>query len=351
MEYPYNPQWPERPKPDQNLPTYRRIGQGFCGSVWSAPEDPSRSTDPARAIAIKREDGGPGRSLVNDYNRHGDILEAVHECPKDLRVFTRLLRRFPAGYTPRNALFTERIPPMPERVRNLLIDKFCPTTHDASLPAKIRADAQNRDCLVRQYLGRTKHGRGRSREAFFSLRNFPLHLDQFSELGLPSTAARDYATAMAKTLAARADANDIKFVLAPPPLAPLKTDRWSRWNRPPDPAFTFSSDVLCDHCLWILDFDCCRWMEWDATGVEQAARAFLRNDLFYPRPGQEDAEQELWRHLRAAFLEASERVLAYDAERDIGENGRRGLPEKPMDRIEELLAEKNSKDGQAVPEN
>ncbi|KAK8093438.1 hypothetical protein PG997_000123 [Apiospora hydei] len=347
MDFPYNPQWPEKPKPVENLPTYRRIGQGFCGSVWSAPEDPSTSTDPARAVAIKREDGGPGRSLVNDYSRHTDILDAVHKCPKDLRVFTvprflawleklawntratdqRLLRRFPAGYTPCDALFTERIPPMPERVRNLLIDKFCPTTPDAALPAKIRADAQNRDCLVRPYLGRTKHGRGRSRKAFFSLRNFPPHLDQFSELGLPSTAARDYAAAVAKTLAvlhleARIDGNDIEF------------------------------DVFGDHCLWILDFDCCRWMQWDAKGVEQAARAFLRNDPFYPRPGREDAEeQELWRHFRWTFLEASERILAYDAERDVGENGRRGLPEKLMDRIEELVAEKSSKDDQAASEN
>ncbi|KAK8040190.1 hypothetical protein PG993_008601 [Apiospora rasikravindrae] len=372
--FPYNPQWPERPIPDQNLPTYRRIGQGFCGSVWSCPESPSTSTDPVRAIAIKREDGGPGRSLSNDYSVHWQVLDVIKKCPKELCEFTvphchtfvekllwglpdqRLLSRFPEGYTACNALFTERIPPMPEPVRNLLVDKFCPKTPE-SLPAQIRADEQNHDCLVRPYLGRTKHGRGRSRVSFFSLRNFPLHLDQMAELGLPSDAARDYAAAMAKTLAvlhwkARIDANDIEFVLAPPPLAPLKTDRWSRVDCPGDPAFTFSSPVLGTHCLWILDFDCCRRMDWDEKGVEKAARAFLRNDPFYPRPGRKDAdEKELWRHFRATFLWASERIIAYDAENHIGDRGRRGLPLKLMDRIEELVAETNGQDGQDTPAN
>ena len=38
---------------------FRRIGAGFCGSVW-AP-------DQREPFAFKREDGGPGRSLLNDF--------------------------------------------------------------------------------------------------------------------------------------------------------------------------------------------------------------------------------------------------------------------------------------------
>lgn len=154
---------------------YRRIGQGFCGSVWSCPQVPSASDDSSSTTAIKREDGGPGRFLRNDYHMHQLILQSLERCPEELRVFTvprfhafipqshpgwddgRVLGRFPAGYTSCNVLFSERIPPMPEPIQKLLVDKFCPKTPE-SLTSQICADEQNQDCLVRPYLGRTKHG-------------------------------------------------------------------------------------------------------------------------------------------------------------------------------------------------
>lgn len=97
--------------------------------------------------------------------------------------------------------------------------------------------------------------------------------------------AKAYAGAMAEALAlmhwgARIDANDVEFVLAPP-----------RANHTP----TFESDYLTVHCMWILDFDCCRPIWVDETGVEQACAAFYKNDPFYPRPGTgEAADEELW---------------------------------------------------------
>ncbi|KAK8135093.1 hypothetical protein PG984_007105 [Apiospora sp. TS-2023a] len=339
---------------------YRRIGQGFCGSVWSRPQAPSASGDSSATTAIKREDGGPGRSLRNDYDMHQLILCSLEQCPEELRMFTvphchafippnhsgwddgRVLSRFPPGYTPCNVLISERIPPMPEPIRNLLVDKFCPKTPE-SLPAQIRADEQNQDCLVRPYLGRTKHGRGRSRISFFSLRNFPLHLDQMPELGLSPPLVRNYAAAMANALAflhwgAGIDANDVEFVLAPSPLPSSNGDQPTHHET--GGVFTFSSPVLGTHCLWILDFDCCRAMGRDEVGIEQAAQAFLRNDPFYPRPGRaDDEEKELWQHFRSTFLEASDIILAKDAE---GNNFVRGLPRKIMDRIEELVAAKNA---------
>lgn len=53
---------------------YRRIGAGFCGSVWS---DPGQKVESSSA-AIKREDGGPGRSLFNDFKIH-KILGTAHQ--------------------------------------------------------------------------------------------------------------------------------------------------------------------------------------------------------------------------------------------------------------------------------
>jgi len=49
----------------------RRIGAGFCGSVW-APRTASEN-----AHSFKREDGGPGRSVYNDYVMHQKILSAL----------------------------------------------------------------------------------------------------------------------------------------------------------------------------------------------------------------------------------------------------------------------------------
>lgn len=80
-------------------------------------------------------------------------------------------------------------------------------------------------------------------------------------------------------------------------------------------------------------------MSRDEDGVEQAARALLRNDPFYPRPGRaDDDEKEHWQHFRSTFLEASDSIIAKDAERN---DQLRDLPRRLMDRIEELVAAKN----------
>lgn len=44
-----------------------RIGMGHCGSVWASKS----------SIALKREDGGPGRSLVNEHDVHRTLLRAA----------------------------------------------------------------------------------------------------------------------------------------------------------------------------------------------------------------------------------------------------------------------------------
>lgn len=131
-----------------------------------------------------------------------------------------------------------------------------------------------------------------------------------------------YAETMAEALAlmhwgARIDANDVEFVLAPPRV---------KHTHP----FTFQSDYLGVHCMWVLDFDCCRPIQVDEAGVEQACAAFYKNDPFYPRPGTGvAADEELWMVFKQRFLESSRRVL--------GERSRDkwSLAEKLMERIEE----------------
>ncbi|KAI9869330.1 MAG: hypothetical protein M1813_000119 [Trichoglossum hirsutum] len=310
----------------------RRVGAGFCGTVWAPNQDPS---------AFKREDGGPGRSLLNDFEMHGRVLESLHQfeglkatgpslhiqIPQrygfieaaDREWWDKNLISFPQGYSPCNVLHSERIPPLPQNIRELLIDKYCPTP----LIPEITASDANRDCLIRPYLGRRRiaprDGDRPSKFKAFSLRNFPLHIDQMEQLDI-GVGIVTYAEMMAETLAiihwyGEIDANDVEFVLAPP--------RCGTQSR--------LSNILGDHTMWLLDFDCCRRMSMDGKGVDQAVVAFFRNDPFYPRPGQ-----TLWKDFRNRYLQVSSDITSGDHD-----ERRTRLPKMFIERVEEAQRKRN----------
>jgi hypothetical protein len=284
----------------------------------------------------EREDGGPGRSLLNDYNMHKTVLETASQGKASVCVprwphfvknidsswWEMNLARFPTGYTTCNVLCSERIPPLPQEVRNRLIDRYCPP---ASI-ATIKANDADRDCLVRPYLGRRKiQNEARRGRNFFSLRSYPLHLNQAKDLDLPIT---KYAHAMAEILAmlhwtAKIDANDIEFVLAG--VQPTQPET--------GPRNEYTHDILGTHSLWVLDFDCCRPLTMDDAGIEQAAYALVRNDRTSP------ALQPTHNHPQTAFcgvnsepdLECSRNILVTDhGGTDLN------LPEKFVTRVGEM---------------
>ncbi|KAK9780528.1 putative DUF3669 domain-containing protein [Seiridium cardinale] len=115
----------------QSSTSYRRIGFGFCGSVWSNSDHEVIDSTPT---AIKRENGGPGRSLFNDFDIHTALILAYEDCAPQIRSSfripkchgfvpgshsgwntTKVLGRFPSGYTSCNILITQRIPPVTEK--------------------------------------------------------------------------------------------------------------------------------------------------------------------------------------------------------------------------------------------
>jgi len=127
--------------------------------------------------------------------------------------------RFPNdSQTPANLLLSERIMPMPKLIRDALIALYCP----AHLKEAQSTNSFNKACLVRVYLGKKKnppqHG---SRPAtFFTLRNFPLHLNQMTDLGLD---VENFARSVADALALmhwiiQVDARDVEFVLGSTPI-------------------------------------------------------------------------------------------------------------------------------------
>lgn len=278
---------------------YRQIGQGFCGSVWAVE---------GGNTAIKRDDGDSGGSLMNDYKMRKLVLKAADALQNQVSVciprwpdiikkdsspswWMYNLSRFPTGYEKCNILFSERIPAFSQNVRDRLINQYCPT----SLVAAIKANDADRDCLIRPYLGRRNiQNEARRGQNTFSLRNFPLDLGQAEDLGLPIL---QYAHAMAEMLAmmhwsARIDASDIEFVLAGAPSEP-------------GTGSTYTHSFLGTHSLWILDFDCCKPLSMDDAGIEQAARAFVRNDPFFPRPSVHGWDSTLWIEFERRYFECS----------------------------------------------
>ncbi|KAF2653308.1 hypothetical protein K491DRAFT_680611 [Lophiostoma macrostomum CBS 122681] len=310
---------------DNSRSTFRCIGKGSCGSVWAQNE----------FQAIKREDCHPERSVQNDFNMHRRLLEALeasrhltkmcvprcHELIQNdnTRWWDEHGPNFPASYSHCKTLISERIPALNATARQHLIQAFCPTERQEF----VKSNPSDQDCLVRLYLGRRRHTARSERPSklnIFSLRNFPLHLDQVELLGLD---ALPYAKIMAETLAvmhwaAGIDGNDVEFVLASPRCGD-------------DSTTTFDSPSIGRHALWVLDFDCCRSMTPDEHGVEQACGAFFRNDPYYPRPNPaNEGDDRLWLEFRRHFIETSRNLLGSDSE----------LPEMLMTRIEAVAMEK-----------
>lgn len=142
--------------------TFRRIGAGFCGSVWASDD----------SHAIEREDGGPGRSLLNDYNMHQKIMRTLLESQsaaiqprislptchqlvqsKDQEWRNKQISRFSKEIQiVCNTLVTDRIPPFPKEVREIIIDRYCPEP----LRLSIKSSDPDQDCLIRPYLGHWK---------------------------------------------------------------------------------------------------------------------------------------------------------------------------------------------------
>lgn len=275
---------------------YRCIGKGFCGSVWTLEDSQDVGT------TIKREDGGPGRSVTNDYNMHLRIQQSairhppatplsIPQCHELIQAtdawWQPRLHQFPTGYSACQALISERIPKVPRTISNKIVDLFC--AGNTALSKFVKNNLDDEACLIRPYLGRRRrHGQeaaSLSRFQRFSLRNVPLHVDQMEALGLNT---RSYAETMANALAlmhwsAQIDANVVEFVLAPP--RGVESTLSS----------TFQSKYLGSHCMWILDFDCCQSLSMDETGIERACVAFWKNDPFYPKPGSgQTSDEALW---------------------------------------------------------
>ena len=296
----------------------RKIGWGSCGVVHE-----EKGTIHIVKRAIKVSDGNLGLAeecrLSNDFTMHERIEKAFGELglfdnsdyhpaliprlhnylEKTERSCWRMTAElFSEGdRTPEDLLIAECIPPVHLVARHALIDHYCPE----QLKPLVRTQDSNDDCLVRLYLGKRRDATDRPRtRRFFGLRNFPLCLDQMQDLGLDT---KGYAYTMAHALATmhwkvQIDAADVEFVLGGrPSLAhgPIPSTAYDKVTH-----------------VWLLDFNQCQPMQMDQAGVDQAVKRFFDNDPYYPRPGQEDANEkdaDLWQFFAHTYLAISAHLV------------------------------------------
>lgn len=310
---------------------FREIGTGSTGKVFEKPGTP---------WAFKLSLLDRSEKLWNHYVIHlriqrsldylGSIAGEV-EVPraawfanKASDFWEESFELFPVDSTfpkrRRDVFCMERVYPLPEVIRNALIDIFCNPNH----AQEVRNIMTNKDCLIRPYLGRKRYGssqRGGSR--FFSLRNYKLHIDQFQSLGLD---AEEWATSMASVLAVlhwhtKVDALDIEFVLGSTPVdrnairrvLPLKE---VEHLKPGSSTFEHNTHITPNFrkravCLWILDFDACSPIKMDHAGVRQAVKVFFDTDPYCPRPcSRDEFGEKLWNIFSKLYILTGQKLTS-----------------------------------------
>lgn len=301
------------------LQTYRVIGRGACGTIFELS---------GLGNVLKLATEASPESLWNDCEVHVNVAEAFKSSNLSIQIpichFFALasdsdwwesnLRKFPTRFqTPSHVLCTERILPLPKSIRDGLTELYCP-------PAKFsqaKQDPANKDCLVRLYLGKRRASEAPSR--FFTLRNMILHMDQLEFLGLN---AIFYAEQMADALAvihwrAKYDGRDIEFVLGSAPTTVRRPLNKGDFTKSKSARSTWKEGMNQTDFrnrrihIWVLDFNQCRTMSMDESGIDLAVEAFFLNDPYYPRPlGAVESDRDLWQAFQDRYLERSREMVA-----------------------------------------
>lgn len=308
---------------------FREIGTGSIGTVMEHP-----GTIYVYKFSLLDQNNKlwnnylMGSRIQKSFSRNSSISGdvAIPQCmwfaTAQSQFWSRYKQQIPASRNPGDVLCMERIFPLPDIIRNKIIDVFCQLDPIAREQAK--HIASNKDCLIRPYLGRARVANSQSRLKAFSLRNYKLHLDQIQYLGLD---AEELAKSMAKAMAImhwdiRIDAADIEFVLGSSPVVdgtiPSPPEYLERLPMTAAKMDTFREITISDPNfkqrlvgLWLLDFDACTDISMDPSGVQKAVRAFLENEPYCPRPyGGSTYSDHLWRTFGKQYLATSASLLA-----------------------------------------
>ncbi|KIL87521.1 hypothetical protein FAVG1_09228 [Fusarium avenaceum] len=285
----------------RGLNDYQRIGFGQCGLIFhkTGIETVIKVARPffqdslyADSIIHRAAQAAFGEQLETPICR----LPKFHSYHEETSVWwedneTLLAEQHPTFPLPSSVLISEYIPPLPQIVREALIERYCPKIkYEDALK-----DPLNHHCLARVYLGR-RRAPNQPLQTNFTLRNFNFHLDQMIEMQLPVV---KYAEVIGEALAilhwgACIDAYDVEFVLGSEVLS--KTESTTR--------------------IWALDFNLCSRfdgkvaIEYPTRVIDQLVDSFFENDPYYPRPGSNgEMEGQLWDTFKTAYVLKAEAVL------------------------------------------
>jgi Zinc finger protein len=312
-------------------PPFSEIGRGYTGVVYEVPRE-------NRVVkkAISRElaanlwnDFSIGVTVHAHFAAASFYVENSSILPRTPRYFgfyeakdkhfvelwKKTSARFPAGHTqPYSFMVVERVLPLPMPIRDDLIDLFAPP----SLVEAAKKSKGNKDAIARLYLGRKRRT---TQSRFFSLRNFPLHLDQALVI-CPDDVDR-FASEMGTALAVlhwscQVDAADVEFVLASAPTAEnfecVDTFVVQQFGPVPRSVNADTQELNFQRRtvhLWIIDFDKVKKMTLDRDGINQAIVAAEENDPYYPKPVADKGSREhaLWRTFGESYLAASKGII------------------------------------------
>lgn len=296
----------------------REIGKGQCGTIYALPTG-------SHMVAKIPNSANKVPQLLQDYQIHARILQAMAETPTALRTgidipslhwwigpsHNDFWHRFllPIHPCQEFAVVSDRVFSVPFRVREALVDVLCPPAIRKN-KQQFLAEPENKNCLIRIYLGRRGNSKAIENLENFKLQNFPLHANEMEGLQLDTSS---FAEVMAQTLAilhwkAGVDGNDIEFILGGlslpsqrPTLDEIEEgDKWSL-------AEHFQTNYICRPVkMWLIDFDQCSRFEDNDAGLKQIVDAFFWNDPFYPIPNSaNDEDQKLWSVFSKRYLEVS----------------------------------------------
>ena len=315
------------PKPQQADEQARRkqeplriIGLGTCGTVFEIPGTERAYKKGSDLAALWRDFCYTNKV----YCAVVDTQTALQEAFPDLTIprtpmcydfhlathekfWDNALPLFPASHRTKQPLFSvDRILPLPEEVRHCLIDLF--SDEPETVQTKAKQDPENKDCLVRVYLGEEESIEQQS-AVYDSLRNFPLRLNMIQDLGLE---IHELAAEMAVGLAivhwqAQVDGMDMEFVLGSSATGSIERPR-PHTDVSVEPYNVKTVDIRrrAVH-LWMLDFDKANLISLTEEDVKKKlVPAFIGNDPYYPTPY---LNPELWEEFSSTYLKASAVIL------------------------------------------
>jgi len=308
----------QRAHDDAASRVFAQIGSGQCGTVFALKGTTSVIKIPN--TTAKREelrlDFLTHKRVYDSFAAASQIRENIHipraigwVSPTTTAFWQAKKELFPADVvTPNFGLISEHIFPVPMPVREAIVDALLPKAIKDN-KAQFMGKAENKDCLIRIYLGRRKDTR-KMDPSSVRLRNFPLHVNEMERLGLDVAA---YAKVMAQALAfmhwrAGVDANDVEFVMGSTPEVvgqPTyeQLEECDIYTMADYYKFDFEHRSVG---MWLLDFNQCQKFQHSAAGMKKLVEGFWFNDPYYPRPNATSREdQQLWEVFERHYLEVS----------------------------------------------